>query len=162
VTGPYAILAGRIRQDVAALHRVVERVERAAAARRHTADDPDFALDSAALNLHDFYTGLERVFTQIASLVDQNLPSGPDWHRALLQQMTLAVSGTRPEVLSTDLAREIDEFLRFRHVVRHVYAFDLDPERVERLAVRLRPTWDHVSTALIVFADVLEGLASDG
>jgi hypothetical protein len=158
--GPYAVLAGRIRGDVAELERVVARVERAVAARRHSVVDPDFALDSAALNLHDVYAGLERVFTQIATVVDQSMPSGPDWHRALLQQMTIGVSGLRPRVLSSDLARTLDELLRFRHVVRNVYAFDLDPERVERLADGLRPVWPEVREALIVFADVLDGLAN--
>ena len=159
--GPYAVLTDRIRQDVAELERVVERVERAIEARRQPTRDQDFTLDSAALNLHDFYAGLERIFTQIASVMDQSVPAGHDWHRALLSQMTLAISGTRPQVLSIELARDVDEFLRFRHVVRNVYAFDLDPERVEGLASRLRPTWRDVSAALIAFAAFLEGVAND-
>jgi hypothetical protein len=160
MSGPYAVLAGRIRQDVAELERVVARVERAVSARRHSVADPDFALDSAALNLHDVYAGLERVFTQIASVVDRSVPSGPDWHRALLRQMTIAVSGVRPQVLFPDMARDLDELLRFRHVVRNVYAFDLDPERIERLADRLPPLWRDVREALIGFATFLDGLAN--
>lgn len=51
MTGPYAILASRIRQDIVALERIVERVERAAQAARGSTG-ADFAVDSAALNLH--------------------------------------------------------------------------------------------------------------
>ena len=72
MTGPYAVLASRIRQDVADLERIVERVERAARSVSK-GDEPDFAIDSAALNLHDFYVGLERVFAQIASVVDASV-----------------------------------------------------------------------------------------
>ena len=38
-----------------------------------------------------------------------------------------------------EVGSDINEFLRFRHIVRHMFAFELDPERVECLASRLRP-----------------------
>ena len=75
--GRYAVLAGRIRQDLADLERVVERVERATQARRQGSAEQDLFLDSMALNLHDLYSGLERIFTHVASGVDQSVPSGP-------------------------------------------------------------------------------------
>jgi ribonuclease HepT-like protein len=160
--GRYAVLAGRIRQDLAEVERVADRVERAIQARRQPAAESDLLLDSAALNLHDFYTGLERIFLHIASGVDQSAPSGPDWHRELLRQMSVDAPGLRPAVLSSATAGAIDEYLRFRHVVRHVYAFQLEPERVERLAHRLRPTVRDVAADLGAFAAWLEGLAHAG
>ena len=159
--GPYAVLASRIRHEIAELERVVERVGRAAVAVRDPSADQEFALDSAALNLHDFYTGLERVFAQVAAVVDTSQPTGSDWRRELLRQMTLAIPGGRPQVLQIETARKVDELLRFRHVVRHVYAFDLDLEPVARLAGRLRPTWVEVSTSLIAFAAYLDTLATE-
>ncbi len=159
--GRYAVLAGRIRQDLAELQRVVERVERAVRAQRQRTAEQDLFLDSAALNLHNYYSGLERIFQLIASSVDQSVPTGSDWHGELLRQMTVEVPDLRPMVISTDEAGAVDEFLRFRHVVRHVYAFELDAERVERLANRLRATFDQVKDSLLVFAMFLEGLAQE-
>ncbi|MGH2615112.1 MAG: hypothetical protein ACRDJC_07730 [Thermomicrobiales bacterium] len=161
MTARYAVLASRIRQDVAELERVGERVERAAQAYRQNTAERELFLDAAALNLHDYYTGLERIFTHIASGVEQSVPTGPDWHRELLRQMTVEVPGLRPPVIPTKVASDVDEFLRFRHVVRHIYAFALEPERVERLASRLRPAHHAVASALLAFASFLEGLASD-
>lgn len=89
--GRYAVLASRIRQDLAEIQRVVERVERAVQAQRQRTAEQDLFLDSAALNLHDFYSGLERIFQRIASSVDQSVPTGSDWHSELLHQMTVAV-----------------------------------------------------------------------
>jgi hypothetical protein len=157
--GRYAVLSSRIRQDVADLERVVVRVERAIRARHQLPQDADLFIDSVALNLHDFYTGLERLFEQIATGVDQSVPSGPDWHRDLLRQMTLPIPGLRPWVIDDQTAVDVDEYLRFRHVVRHRYAFELDPERVEYLAGLLRPTYQNVSATLIALAVFLEGLA---
>jgi len=85
----YALVSGRIRQELENLERVVSRVEQAvAAAQRHPVDQ-DFYLDSAALNLHDFYAGLERVFRHIAAHVDRSVPESGEWHRELLLQMGL-------------------------------------------------------------------------
>jgi hypothetical protein len=159
--GRYAVLASRIRQDLAEIERVVERIERAVlAAGQHTAEQ-DLFLDSAALNLHDFYSGLERIFAHIASSVDQSVPSGRDWHRELPRQMTVEVPGLRPQAISTEVASAVDEYLRFRHVVRDNYAFELDPERVERLASQLRATFQEVRAELVALATFLEGLAQE-
>lgn len=155
----YALVSGRIRQELENLERVVSRVEQAvAAAQRHPVDQ-DFYLDSAALNLHDFYAGLERVFHHIAAHVDRSVPESGEWHRELLLQMGLEVPDVRPPVLSAELIRALDEYLRFRHVVRNVYTFAFDPERIERLAKRMRSSFDKVRTDLLTFADFLERLA---
>jgi HepT-like protein len=69
---------------LADLDRVVSRAERGIRAARRRPEDQDLYIDSAALNLHDFYAGLERIFQQIGSTVDGNMPTGHNWHRELL------------------------------------------------------------------------------
>jgi hypothetical protein len=151
----YLIVAGRIRQELADLEAVVTRAERAmSVAPRST--EPDFFLDSVALNLQHFYGGLERVFRHIAQDVDHSLPGGTEWHRDLLRQMSLAPSPVRPSVLSVASARRLDEYLCFRHAVGHTYAFQLDVERLERLTRHLRPLFGQVYAELVAFADFLE------
>lgn len=157
----YVVVAGRIRQELSDLEQVVARAERAMAAARGRAEDQDLYLDSAALNLHDFYAGLERIFHHIAAMVDDTVPSGRESHRDLLRQMGLGLSDRRPAVLSPDSLRGLDEYLRFRHVVRNIYAFEFDPERIERLVQRLRPSFERVKKELLVFAKFLEELARD-
>jgi hypothetical protein len=162
VIGRFAVLAGRIRQDLAEIERIVLRAERAVLAARKDDPNRDLFVDSAALNLHDCYSGLERLFEQIASTVDQSVPSTRDWHRDLLRQMTVEVTGARPRVISPDTATALDEYRRFRHVVRNVYAFDLDPERIGQLTGGLRPAFVRASGELEAFAVFLEGLAREG
>ena len=152
----YRVAAGRIRQELEELDLVVRRAERALAAAGKASADRDLLLDSVALNLHDFYAGTERMFEHIASSVDRSVPSGTDRHRELLQQMTLDVSGLRPAVISAETARAVDEYLRFRRVVRNVYAFELDAERLGRLGTALGPTFGVVRSDLEAFATFLE------
>ncbi|KKM13061.1 hypothetical protein SY88_00425 [Clostridiales bacterium PH28_bin88] len=151
----YLVVASRIRQELTDLERVVTRAEQAMGLARNSTEH-DFYLDSAALNLHDFYGGLERVFRHIAADVDQSIPGGPEWHRDLLRQMGIALSQVRPLVLSANTVKGLDEYLRFRHVVRNVYAFKFDVERIERLIRQLRPLFNQVRIELLAFADFLE------
>ncbi|MEZ4591741.1 MAG: hypothetical protein R3D55_11470 [Chloroflexota bacterium] len=62
----------------------------------------------------------------------------------------------RPPVLSPEAASILDEFLRFRHVLRNVYAFQFDPDRIARLVGQLAATWVQVEKELLVFAAFLK------
>lgn len=84
---------------------------------------PDLVeITATASVLHSFYNGLENIFVIIAKEVDQNMPSGQQWHRDLLTNMTHPTS-TRQMVLRTTTARRLADYLGFRHFYRHSYSF---------------------------------------
>lgn len=157
----YTVVASRIRQELTNVEVRVERAERAAMLGHQHPGDEQFFLDSAALNLHTFYAGLERVFRLIATSVDRSTPSGPDWHRELLSQMSLDLPKIRRPVLSQATVKTVDEFLRFRHVLQNIYAFELDPERIEHLTRQLGPCFDSARKDLLAFAEFLDQLAQE-
>lgn len=157
----YLLLADRIQQELNDLAQVVARTERAIHAADHYVEDNDLFIDAAALNLHDFFAGLERIFQQITTHVDGNLPAGQGWHRQLLEQMQIDLPNLRPPVLSSETAESLDEFLRFRHVVRNVYAFQFDAERIERLVSQMRPAFIQVQAELQQFIILLQQIAGD-
>ncbi|MDN5362434.1 MAG: hypothetical protein PWP70_1481, partial [Moorella sp. (in: firmicutes)] len=55
------------------------------------------------------------------------------WHKELLDQMTLEVPGLRPGLLDGKTARNLDELRAFRHVFRNIYGFSLDPDKIHQL-----------------------------
>jgi hypothetical protein len=116
-------------------------------------------LDSVALNLHGFYSGLERLFELIARHVDHTLSASGTWHRGLLQQMTHDLVDVRPAVIGQDSALMLDEFLRFRHLVRNVYTMNLVPDKMAGLMSALPGLWSRLRAELLAFADFLEDLA---
>lgn len=77
----YIVLAGRIRKELDDLERLVSRATRAINTAKRNPKDTDLYIDSASLNLHDIYSGFERVFKQIAATVDgiENCSSRWDW-----------------------------------------------------------------------------------
>ena len=158
---PYTLVAGRITQEVAELEAVCSRAEQAISAAKRNPADQDFYMDSAALSLHDWYSGLERILHFIASRLEENVPQGREWHRELLQQMLLDIPGIRPAVLSRQAVSRLDEYLRFRHVLRNVYSFNLQPERIEALVTSLGETYGLVKVELMQFAEFLEKLSRE-
>ena len=114
-------LAARIRDELAEIEQVQWRIE--AGWQRVQRSGDDYYLDGVALNLHGFYSGLERIFELIATRVDDTKPTGENWHQALLVQMTTEIPGVRPAVISESSHSQLDEYRGFRHVVRNVYTF---------------------------------------
>jgi hypothetical protein len=113
-------------------------------------------VDAAALRLQSLYTGIERCLSQISRVLNGGTPDGGDWHRRLLERMGHA-SGERPAVLSASSIRGLQELLRFRHLVRHLYAYELQPESVERLRLLALGLWPAVREDLGSFQRWLGG-----
>ncbi len=155
----------QIQVMVAETERMLEKVQRTG--------DKDY-LGTIALNLHSFYTAVERILIAIAKEIDGVIPKEENWHQALLKQMAVeipgarvdlpqrrpavkpkysathetsskygwascgkVVAGVRQSVLAIQTQQGLDEFLRFRHVVRSNYAHQLDPEQLQALARKL-------------------------
>ena len=157
----YVLLAGRIRRELSDLDRAVARADRAARVAQSETVDSELYIDAAALNLHGFYTGLERAFQQIAEIVDESIPAGAEWHRALLEQMCIEFPGVRPAVLSSAACQSLSEFMRFRHVVRNVYAYNLNPERVLQLVEECARLYSQIKVELSQFALLLEEIGGE-
>ena len=157
MNGIYRTIAGRIRAESQDLARVVERTDRIWQQALTSSDD--YYVDATALNLHGFYAGLERLLEIIADGVDQAKPGGAHWHDELLRQMAAEIPGVRPPVLSQETRERLDRYRGFRHVVRNVYTYNLDPEQIGVLVKQLAPTMARVAQELTAFADFLEQVA---
>ncbi|MEO8356186.1 MAG: hypothetical protein ABI621_09745 [Chloroflexota bacterium] len=155
------VLAGRIRKELDDIERLVSRANRAIKSAHKNPRDTDLYLDSASLNMHDVYSGFERIFKQIAANVDGNVPQNAEWHRDLLDQMALNLLKVRPPVLTSESIEQLDEYLRFRHVVRNVYTFSFDTERIGRLVKELKPTFEQIRDELLAFAGFLEKVGAE-
>ena len=84
--------------------------------------------------LHHYYTGVESILERISRSFDGGLVLGGDYHRELLRSMTLEIPDIRPSIISKELAEELDEYRRFRHMFRHAYGSELRWRKMEPLA----------------------------
>lgn len=150
----YQRLSQRIRDELVDINSEVARAQKSWESSLE-ADDPDAYIDSVALNLHGFYSGVERLFELIATQVDDSTPEGDAWHRQLIDQMAREIPETRPAVIDEFVAAALDEFRKFRHLIRNVYTIHLDSERMRVLVEALPSLWEQLQKDLLAFADFL-------
>ncbi len=114
--------------------------------------------ESLALKLHNFYTGCERIFQIVASELNGGLPSSYDWHRRLLTRMATQ-QDRHPALLTKKTAQGLGEYLAFRHVVRNIYGFELESQRVATLVRKYYQIWHSFDQDLRNFLSWLRSLA---
>lgn len=110
-----------------------------------------FEVRAAGSILHDFYCGAERIFERVALTMDKNIPSGLNWHTDLLLRMGDAIEGIRNNVISGQLKENLKEYLRFRHLFRHIYGFELKWERIKPLCLQLNGIFDSLKKEIEEF-----------
>lgn len=156
MTSNSAKLGRRIQLELDDIEQVVTRAQ--AAWQEYQTSGNAFYLDSVALSLHNFYNGVERILEEIATGLDRHLPTGSRWHKELLNQMTAAIPEIRPSVISSSTMSALDEYCRFRHLVRNIYSFCLEPDKIEPLVEGVAELFAQVQQELTDFARWLSSL----
>jgi predicted nucleotidyltransferase len=136
------------------LERMVERVQENLAAM--VAEPREIEVQGLAKYVHDFYNGVERIFERIAVRLDGDLPAGPSCHTRLLQRMGQPFPDVRPAVIDRALETELVDYLRFRHLFRHTYGYDLEWKRVQELSHALPDVLEALKAQLTDFVSELE------
>ena len=104
----YLILIENINNELDEINTIIQRAKKAWTLALEK-NEP-FYLDSVALSLHDFYSGLERLFERVAENVDEYKPDSINWHREILNQMNPDVPNVRPAIISQSLKEKLDEY----------------------------------------------------
>jgi hypothetical protein len=152
----YLTLSARIKQELSEINLSIERAKKAWE-KAHIQSDSLF-LDSVALNLHDFYGGLERIFELIAESLDGVKPVGANWHQELLRQIAVEIPKIRPAVIDVDLRKELDDYRAFRHIVRNVYTHNFLPEKMKPLVEKIDDIYSKLKEQLEKFCNFLENI----
>ena len=105
---------------------------------------PDFIeLSACAMVLHSFYNGIENILILIFKYYGKHLPNSSKWHIELLDR-AFVTDENRKQIFANELQKQLDEYLRFRHFVRHAYGFQLEWERMENLINRIEYFWENI------------------
>ncbi|MEW6047678.1 MAG: hypothetical protein AB1609_14545 [Bacillota bacterium] len=166
--GGYGVLLAELRQDWATVRHLIDEALKVAELKQ-TEQRPEVAqalVNSVALSLHHVYSALEASFERVARYLDRLVPHGSDWHDELLRQMALEIPNVRPALLSTRLKASLDEYRRFRHVVRKGYEHALEWDRMAHLVRELPQLRDDLEQAFRQFetylSSMIEALSEEG
>lgn len=152
-------ITNELEAELNRLQRLQKEIEKVFREISKQKDFLDVFYESLALKLHNFYTGCERIFQIIASEINGALPSGYDWHKRLLERMAIQ-KARRPAVISPETKKALEEYLAFRHVVRNIYGYELEPRRIEPLVVRSKKVLEQFHAEVSQFINWLKELAS--
>lgn len=138
------ILISSIRRDLDALDRIYGALERHITPTGALSDLDEDALIVVSYHMHHLYNAFENIFQNIAALFENSIKDKGRWHSQLLERMNLNALPLRPRVIDDVAYDALNELRRFRHVFRHAYSIELDPERlglVLRKALTLKPIY---------------------
>ena len=134
-------LAGDLELELAKLGKLCSQVQKLQQNIREAPRYAESFYESLALKFHNFYTGCERIFSLISIELNGGVPKSADWHRRLLSRMAVD-RADRKAVITSETEKQLQEFLSFRHVVRNIYGFELDVEKLDQLLVRYPSAWN--------------------
>lgn len=147
-------VATRIRLELTDLERLLHQI--AEGWRRAEQEEDDLCLDSVALNLYGFYSGLERIFSQIAEVIDGAVPLGENGNRRLLKRMAQENPPVRPAVISASAGERLAGYLGFQQAVYHAYVYRFEGSQMELLVKSAPGLIAQLKAELTAFAAFLE------
>lgn len=151
-------LIKNIRQEISTLEEIYAQIEPLIKRVKEAKEEEKIFYNRAAGSiLHDFYTGIEKIFCNIANKIDNGLPKGENWHIELLKSMGES-KGKRPEIISFEVMEDLKEYLGFRHLFRNIYGAELNWGKLKALLVKIQNNlWKKLKTELELFINVIQG-----
>jgi len=106
--------------------------------------EPDFVEKCGiALILQSFYNGIEKIMLFIMKNKDIELPNGIKWHKELFDN-AFKETKNRTCIFREELYEQLNDYLQFRHFVRHAYGFKLKWEKMKSILFDMNVFWDKI------------------
>jgi len=109
--------------------------------------------------LTNYYTCTETLFLRISKFFENNLDK-EQWHRSLLEKMTLEIEDVRPRVICESVYHGLLELLKFRHFSRYYFELDYDWDKLRFLLKKFNDIHIQVRTDICRFNCFLNTLLS--
>ena len=113
--------------------------------------EPDFIERCGiALILHSFYSGIENIMLLIIKNRNDGLLNGTKWHKDLLLK-AFERSDKEINIFRDELKAPLNEYMQFRHFVRHTYGFQLRWEKMKYLLFDMNTIWEKVKEDIRIY-----------
>jgi hypothetical protein len=113
--------------------------------------EPDFVERCGiAMILHSFYNGIENILLMIIKNKDSVLPNGIKWHKELFAK-AFEITENRSQIFREELKVSLNDYLQFRHFVRHSYGFQLKWEKMKDMLFGMNVIWENIKEDINMF-----------
>ena len=124
----------------------IEVAERSPTVREKTA---------ASAFLAQFYGGIENILKRICRYHNAPLPAGDTWHTELFRYFCDPPRQPLPFLFDKNLSSALIPFRKFRHVVYHGYAFQIEWDRMQKGAEDVGNIFEQVKKAVYGYLESL-------
>jgi hypothetical protein len=100
--------------------------------------------------LHSFYNGAESVMVLILKKINKKLPNDNRWHKTLLD-ICFGQNTRNFKIFRDDIKDAFEDYLYFRHFIRHAYSSELEWNRMEPLVKNIEEIWKAIKTDFELF-----------
>ena len=148
-----------IMDELENISRIVSIIEKRKKDIKKHGIDAEVYLDSLVHNIENYYMGIEEIFKRIAVFTDEGIPEGPRWHSILIKGIARNIPGVRPSVIKDETRELLDEYRKFRHLVRNIYTFNIVPEKVMKLAHGITKVFNALRKDIKEFLNIIEKIS---
>jgi len=107
-------------------------------------EQPDIIeMTAVAQVLHSFYNGVESIMVLIFKCLNEKLPNDFRWHKTLLE-MAFGANSKNIRIFGDDKKEKLNNYLSFRHFIRHSYSSELDWKIMGPLISEIEGMWQKV------------------
>jgi uncharacterized protein (UPF0332 family) len=113
--------------------------------------EPDFIeITATAQILHSFYNGVESVIVLFFKNYGEKLPNDIHWHKSLFE-MAFGNNSKNLKIINADIKEKLEEYLSYRHFIRHSYSSELKWNEMASLVKELDIIWEEVKMNFEMF-----------
>jgi hypothetical protein len=113
--------------------------------------EPDFVeITASAQILHSFYNGVESVVVLFLKSIDEKIPNDSRWHKTLFEIIFDTNSKNR-EIIRRGIKEQMEQYMYFRHFIRHSYSSELKWSEMEPLVKNLEEIWKIIKSDFELF-----------
>ena len=115
--------------------------------------EPDFVeITATAQILHSFYNGVESVIILFFKNSGEKIPNDIHWHKTVFE-MAFGNNSKKIKIINDDIKEEIEDYLSFRHFIRHSYSSELKWNEMAPLVKELDETWKIIKSNFEMFIE---------
>jgi hypothetical protein len=113
--------------------------------------EPDFIeITATAQVLHSFYNGVESVILLFFKNSEEKLPNDIHWHKTLFE-MAFGKNSKNIRIFNDDIKEKLEEYLSYRHFIRHSYSSELKWDEMAPLVKELDEIWKLIKINFEIF-----------
>jgi hypothetical protein len=113
--------------------------------------EPDIIeMTAAAQVLHSFYNGVESIIVLFFKYKNEKLPNDIKWHKTIFE-MAFGNNSKNIKIISEAVKKKLEQYLLFRHFIRHAYSSELDWNEMGPLVKEIEDIWEIIKNDFEMF-----------